>query len=77
MNHTKVKEGNSVKDYLHRDNGFPVLRLPSVQNSAAHIGEVKKVNYKEGHEGKTSGSQLPSLFNASLYMLGDSSSVTI
>lgn len=43
MNHTKVKEGNSVKDYLHRDNGFPVLRLPSVQNSAAHIGEVKKV----------------------------------
>lgn len=47
------------------------------KHSAAHIGEVKKVNYKEGHEGKNSGSQLPSLFNASSYILGDSSSVAI
>lgn len=30
-NTIKIKNGNFVKDFLHRDNVFPALRLPSVQ----------------------------------------------
>lgn len=30
-NTIKIKNGNVVKDFLHRDNVFPALGLPSVQ----------------------------------------------
>lgn len=47
-NTTKIKNGNVVKDFLHRDNIFPALRLPSVQAFWGTYGRGQEVGaYRE------------------------------